>query len=77
MKVQILNEYQLLAQENFFKPILCYNGEHEQPLYCEYDMESDTITMCCLECNYRLKPGFALYDAVLKRLKEYHDKQQG
>ena len=74
MKIQVVNEYQLLGQKGFLNPVKCYNNDHLFAMIGRYDMDKEEIKLECLECTYSVKPGIALYDFMEKKVREYHDK---
>lgn len=75
MLIQVLNEYQHLANEGHFPAIKCaMDGEHPI-LSCNMD-KNDDVYMYCLACSYKLKPGSALYFSMKDRIEGYHRAKQ-
>jgi len=73
INIKILNDYQRLAQEGIYKPISCMDKDHHVPLVSRLE-DDDTISMYCVMCNYKIKPGLALYDVAKRRVEQHFAK---
>lgn len=73
--IQVLNEYQHLANLGYFEPIKCAMDEEHPILACNID-KNDDVYMYCLACTYKLKPGMNLYNATKDRIEEYYRVKQ-
>lgn len=75
MLIQVLNEYQHLANLGHFGAIKCAMDNDHPILACNID-ENDEVYMYCLACSYKLKPGMALYSSMKDRIEGYYRAKQ-
>ena len=68
MLIQVINEYQFMGSQGKFPPIMCAMDADHPQLACNLD-KNDDVYMYCLACSYKLRPGIALYNAMLDRVK--------
>jgi hypothetical protein len=69
--IQVLNEYQHLANLGNFNAVKCAMDNDHPILSCSLS-ENDEPYMYCLACSYKLKPGSALYFSMKDRIEEYY-----
>jgi hypothetical protein len=68
MLIQVFSTYQQQSNE----PLMCMDTNHLVPLITALNNEDD-IYLYCLECNYKLFPGYNLYKKLMKKVY-YFDK---
>ena len=65
--IQEINEYQKMASDGLFPPIMCMDKDHP-PLACNID-NNDDVYMYCLACSYKIRPGINMYETMKERVK--------
>jgi len=63
IKVQVLNAYKKLAEENIVPPLLCPSDQTD--LYPNID-ESDKVFLYCFSCTYKNYLGLEAYSKIEK-----------
>jgi len=72
MNLKVVNEYLTLASKQKVPAIVCYNNDDTEMLVCNI-LDDDRVIIQCLACNYTVKPGQAMYDYMVDKVRIYSE----